>query len=46
LAAADLNISISFNFQGRSLSISSLTARGDTLLASLVEQNSVLESQK
>jgi tRNA threonylcarbamoyladenosine biosynthesis protein TsaE len=46
LAAADLNISISFNFQGRSLSISSLTARGDTLFASLVEQNSVLESQK
>ncbi|MEP7704520.1 tRNA (adenosine(37)-N6)-threonylcarbamoyltransferase complex ATPase subunit type 1 TsaE [Paraglaciecola sp. 25GB23A] len=46
LAAADLNISISFSLQVRSLSMSALTARGEKLLASLVARNSVSESEK
>jgi tRNA threonylcarbamoyladenosine biosynthesis protein TsaE len=46
LAAADLNISISFSLQVRSLSMSALTVRGEQILASLVVQHSVSESEK
>ncbi|MDP5029274.1 tRNA (adenosine(37)-N6)-threonylcarbamoyltransferase complex ATPase subunit type 1 TsaE [Paraglaciecola sp.] len=40
LAAADLNISISFSQQGRTLTISALTEHGESLLELLLEQNS------
>lgn len=46
LASADLNISISFNQQGRRLEISALTGKGVALLESLLTPGAVLENHK